>query len=217
MAVPERRQSRRGWLIWGLLGLGIGLAGGIWWGSYLGACSGNDQCSARWDAVGAVGTWVGGLGTIAAVLIAVQAFEVEEHARRREERKAQAEAAKALALEQKAAQSVTMNAELGSYSDDEVYEVRVYLTNGSRKSSITDVTMDVAAIERSFEVREIPPGATQVFSHRPTDGPGFEPLLVGIDERPDLLFDLIDDSTVTFEMNERRWSRTGGQPVVLLS
>ena len=203
-----------GWLAWVLLGLAVGLSGGFFWGSYAGACSGNDECSARWDAVGAVGTWVGGLGTIAAVLVAAQAFQVEEHARRRVERMAKADAAERDAAFLAAAQLVSMQASIGSCTGEEVTEVRVTVTNASSDTTAYRVSVNAAKIGRSFEVHRIEAGESKPFSHEMFPGSGYPSLHIPIQERPQWLVDLLEMTTVTFEMNGRWWSRTGSRPTV---
>ncbi|WP_228941829.1 hypothetical protein [Nocardioides sp. Leaf374] len=65
-------------------GLIVGGLLGWWVASYVQCSAGDSGCETNVDAVGAAGTWVGGLGTIGAVLFAVVAFRSEESARRQE-------------------------------------------------------------------------------------------------------------------------------------
>ncbi|MFI5732335.1 hypothetical protein ACIA49_19595 [Kribbella sp. NPDC051587] len=75
-----RHASRLGWA---LLALVVGLSVGWWAGSFT-ACA-QDKCHARTDAIEALGTWVGGLGTVAAVMFAIVGYRSEERARREDE------------------------------------------------------------------------------------------------------------------------------------
>jgi hypothetical protein len=94
---PRRRGQRAldwigrfaGHTVGALLGLAAGLSIGWLFGS-LTACSGTG-CKANAAAIEAAGTWVGGLGTIAAVFFATNQFRAEQRHRVQEQMRRDAE------------------------------------------------------------------------------------------------------------------------------
>ncbi|TQM63730.1 hypothetical protein [Humibacillus xanthopallidus] len=214
----QTRQGRHwGALTWGLLGLAVGLAAGLWWGSYAGACIGSDQCSSRWDAVGAVGTWVGGLGTIAAVLVAARAFLLEDHLRRKAEQETASQRAESAAVEFAAAQLITIEAMFGSWSAEVINEVRVQVRNATSQTPVYKVHLRVPKLGREFEVHSIEGGDVRPFSHHMYPGSGYPSIVVKDEDREEWIQQLIETCSMTFEMNDRHWSRVGTQPANLRS
>lgn len=221
-----------GLLIGGVLGF---IAGG--WAS----CAPGAACEFKADLAGALGTWVGGLGTIGALVFAVRAFRSEEAARRRDEqvkieaeaaRRVEAMAARAAAdrererqetelereleRDQRRADKIRIDVAIMLRADDQVRGMLVRVINDN-------VTTPVHSLGGRFEglgpidhvdvlgPSEVHPKKFDVFSHRRWP----ELPAPSKELEDDWRAEKIEGVTVSFDLNGRRWVKRGRLPARL--
>lgn len=226
---------------WAIVALLFGLAVGWWAGSFTTACA-PAACQANVDAIEAAGTWVGGLGTVAAVLFAARVFTSEERARRDEQetRILQMQQEQDAKLEARLAAEREMNrvrAEanliVGAVSRDvsdpvQVRSIRVTASNHANETAAFKVNAELPGYGALAMAHKVESGATEslgVFGDQfgvPTgDMFGLKtehlPRAIPGNEREKFYADLTSTLVVTYEMNGRRWRRRGDGPVELLS
>jgi hypothetical protein len=112
------------------------LVGGVtgWWAGSATACV---NCQANTAGIEALGTWVGGLGTVAAVAFAVIAFRSEEQSRRDMERQLLTNRREQDEHDRKEAQDVTISFTTGAtIGGDRATELRVTVRNGTSTSDV---------------------------------------------------------------------------------
>jgi hypothetical protein len=219
--------SRTGWAL--LLGLAAGLSIGWLAGSFT-ACA-ETKCEANTAAIEAAGTWVGGLGTIAAVLFAVNQFRAEQRHRveermRREVEERQAEQAAAAADQAEEdrvraeADMVVIRARIRTTTGDDVTGIGVLVENQATRTSIYKLKGTVLGYGPIAEAREVLPGHSSDSTDYGRAGSSTEKLPVRLTDeaaRRAFIQSLTAVVSITFEMNDRRWRRVGNDPVELLT
>jgi hypothetical protein len=211
--------ARFGWAAVGLLG---GLAIGWWAGSFTTAC-GPAECHASWDAIEAIGTWVGGLGTVAAVLFAARAFTSEERQRRQEQeaRLQQLERRRDAKLERSEAEMKRIRAEAKLVTAAVVKDVtdvvnvrtvRVTLKNNANETPVFQVGGQLPGYGNLNTFHKVGGGQTvtlAVFGSAMGIPKGNLPRTVTGKARAKFYADLTETLVLTYEMNGRWWTRTG--------
>ncbi|MFC7490052.1 MULTISPECIES: hypothetical protein [unclassified Knoellia] len=201
-----------------LLGLAVGVAGGFWWGSYAGACYDDSSCTVRWDAVSAVGTWVGGLGTIAAVLVAARTFQGEEKARRRAARRAALTAAERQNEDQKNAALIRVGTSVGSYTRSHITELRFAVHNDSTENPVFKVRLQNKEWGIDAQVcHRLDAGHGNTYQVKFGFNSGRESPSVPEDDRQAWLDQILEATIMSFEMNDRVWTRRGQSPPIASS
>ncbi|MFC5266263.1 hypothetical protein ACFPJ1_29465 [Kribbella qitaiheensis] len=216
---------------WALLILAVGLIIGWWAGSYT-ACS-QAKCHVRVDAIEAAGTWVGGLGTMAAVLFAINAFQAEQRNRLEEQLRRDREehlavvAALADAQEEEHraradAELVIIDARIRVSDASHVMGVAVVVRNHSNATSIYKLSGEIVGYGPIPPEHEVPAGRWSYPADYGSAGTATDQLPTplageGDDARRAFEQNLRARVTITFEMNDRRWRRAGNDPVELIS
>lgn len=213
------------------VGLIVGAAVGWWLGSWTSCGS---ACEPQVSAIEAVGTWVGGLGTVGAVGFAVIAFRAEERERRaaevqrrkdeRKERDQVEESARIerlrreqeqvaeFARDEKAAALVTIESNWGSHDGHHFSEIRFIKFNGVSESP----AYNVDAVHDRFgplgsrtHTLEAGKAETAALRGRPlTTNPIAVPADKAAWQRAEA-----DHVTLTFTLRGRRWQRRGSGAV----
>ena len=139
-SVPRVSNGRgRAWIDHHWRSLLVGVAGVLlggsvgWWAGSATACV---RCQANAAGIEALGTWVGGLGTVAAVGFAVIAFRSEEQSRRDLERKLLTTRQEQAEHDHREAEQVSISFAVGSSAGDRATELRAQVTN---HTSTTDI------------------------------------------------------------------------------
>lgn len=220
-----RRSGALGWFVehWrgvGLVWAGLVVGGTIgWWAGSFTACA-SGGCQVRVDSIGALGTWVGGLGTIAAVLAAVVAFKGEEDARREEIARLGRTRREQMDRDEEEANRIVVSAQINStavYSQvRSVTEFTIAVANNARTSTAHDLTAF------SSEWGQIARGCRLDSNARPVS----KHVRLGSDrgnQRPEPFpepqdhaawsKEVVEGVTIDFEMNDQRWRRVGNTPV----
>lgn len=237
---PWLQRYGRG-LAWGSVGVLLGIVVGFVAGGYL-ACAPSESCEFKADLAGALGTWIGGLGTIGALVFAVVAFRNEEAARRRDEQaRIEAEAARqveaAAAREEAArereaaaearqrelerqtsdARRVRIGAQIGGTTGDTLTEFRAYVRNGTSTvlaHHVTGVSEEFGSL--GYEHTLEPGGVlSQRFRGLTISRRPAIQLPADKDARDEWLQEQIELVDITFEMHGKRWTRRGTGPVEL--
>jgi uncharacterized membrane protein len=192
-----------------------GACGGWVLGSYT-ACA-DAGCKVRVDAVEAVGTWVGGLGTIAAVLAAVVAFRGEDSARRELQARRLDGQQAARDWERAEAEQVRLSAQIGAIMVVGgircVTEFRVTVRNSTNESVAYKVrggSPKWGALDPQSRLEPASAVTTRIslLGRRPRG----EPLAVPADIL-DWELQMVALIAITFQMHGRQWKRTGHYPV----
>lgn len=190
----------------------------FWWGSFVGACRDDSSCAARWDGVGAVGTWVGGLGTIAAVLIAARAFQGEERARRREARRAAMSQTQRELEDRKEAELVRLETMVGGYNHEYINQMRFTVRNESNETPAFKVRIryDPWGIDALIE-HKLEAGKVTQYSVDFGGSSGRSSIAMTPAEHAIWARSILIDARLFFEMNDRQWMRIGeGVPMLAI-
>jgi hypothetical protein len=155
-----------------------------------------------------------------AVLAAVRAYQQEEDARREADRRLRLDTEEEARLAEKEAAEVTINCSVGGYRADEIHELRVTITNGTTGTPLyrlegraefgklqgwPKVKGLTSVVHRhNFQVMQFRVGQPR----KRATGPK-----VPMEERAAWLADQASKATIRFEMNGRKWKRTGNQAV----
>jgi hypothetical protein len=221
----------------------VGLVVGFIAGGYL-ACSPASACEFKADLAGALGTWVGGLGTIGALVFAVIAFRSEEESRRRDEhariraeaaRQVEAAAARdeaARVREERAeiarreierdksqARRVLATIQIGANSANRILTVHLDIYNGTDAIPIHKLGGTVEGLG-PIEYREtLGPGEhhRQHFNRGSLSGsldPAWQ--MPSEADRPTWERDQTQKVMMSFELNGRRWKKQGARPPELV-
>lgn len=231
-AGDSRSRLQRHWrgLASALGGALVGLVIGFAAGGYL-ACAPSIQCEFRADLAGALGTWVGGLGTIGAVVFAIIAFRSEEASRRREEqarfdeaeRERNVELERRIAerqalqqkreLERRDANLVSIAWEFGGGVNATITELRLVVTNGASATSVHHLRGRSIDYGKIGEAHTVKAGDSHrriyKFGAFGRDG---DPIPMP-DSLPTWLREYAETVTISFEMYGRRWRRKGTSAV----
>lgn len=158
-----------------------------------------------------MGTWVGGLGTVVAVLVAARTFQHQQNLSERESLLQSAETTQALReLESDAARVGVEVRELASAAgilDSVVLTVR----NGTHGRTIYDVTVHADGLARPWEVAMIEAKDTR------------EQTVVVEDKRiaresvDAFIREMRDGASVSFVMDAATWKRTGESSLIRVS
>ncbi len=194
-------------LIGGIAGLVLGLVIGAWVGSASAACFGPSQgCGVSWDAVEAIGTWVGALGGTAAVVAAVLTYWSAEKKRQDDLELAHLASATAATEELKRASKVTVS----------------WFVSVSRAHGVKDVAANVSNRNTSHAVHEVrvrcPDLDGLVYGTQPILPGKFDrtPAIPGV-PMPDgvtkqaWLAELKQNTTLTYVIDNVEWTRTGDE------
>lgn len=237
--------SARDWHLSALLFGGIGLLVGGVIGFVAGgwaSCAPSEACEFKADLAGALGTWVGGLGTIGALIFAVRAFRSEEASRRQEERdrlvaerlrREEAELARAEVQRQRAEEAdrdrqaadelerqanlITIRWQVGGTfgppQNRHANELRAFVLNGASTTSIHHVTGESATYGSLGSKHTVRPGESLAREYRFRPfGNDGDAVPIPADEQG-WLSSLAEEVTIEFEMNGQRWTRRGSEPV----
>lgn len=191
-----------------ILWLGIGTLSGLvlgWWGGSFTACSQSESgCEVRVQAIEAVGTWVGGLGTVLAVGAAVVAFRSEEESRRVNEYRIAAREKAALSRTISDAQSVSVTATVGAWSDETVSELKFLVKNGSGSTDAYNIVLTHRLFHTILTSHRVEAGSEITGRVRldPTEK-------ISLAAREVWIRDQIADTRLEFEMSGIRWERIG--------
>lgn len=132
-------------LIGVLIGIAIGWAAGSWT-----ACASGPGCEIRVDSISALGTWVGGLGTVGALIYGVRAFRADVSERER-----------AIILDSR--RSAARYEPVGRDASKGVYtKVNIAVTN----QTAVDMTDVAFVLDRGTEAEKVLRKAAQVHSGR---------------------------------------------------
>jgi hypothetical protein len=207
----------------------LGVFGGLLAGAVIGwvlgsysACR-DSGCKVRVDSVEAIGTWVGGLGTIAAVLAAVVAFRSEEAARRAQElrlmlTRVEQEQQDRLQVEQVLPRA-RVRMTVGDSGERYVLNFDLGVVNNTNTTNAYKVRWESARYGKFRERPKLAP--SEHWKERITLGgespsgprPRRMPAPANLDAWE---ADMVTDVTIEFEMNGQRWRRIGFQPPELL-
>lgn len=201
------------WLVGGIL---IGGTAGWLAGSYTTCARSQAGCEVRWESIEAAGTWVGGLGTIAAVLAAVVAFRSEEQARRDQMDQEISESRERLRIARREAGKVQVDAIVGGTAGHEITEIRVHVTNGTNTTPAFKLTGSADGLGPLRELHRLDPGEGATTSFRFGHNSGNQRIDVPMDEHQQYVADLAARVEIEFEMNGHRWKRVGSGPVELV-
>lgn len=192
----------------------VGLVVGFWAGGFTG-CVGKG-CEFRVDSMEALGTWVGGLGTIAAVMYAAAGL--------RREHETQVEAAVHVATERRRrdqverhdAGLVTISCQIGSsipYPPNvQVNELRVIVENGANTAPLFKLRGDLPGFDALHRERRVSAGATATTHFRKPHTMNM-PFSIGSGEERRFELSRAAEVSIIFEMHDRVWSRVGDGPV----
>ncbi|TCC08531.1 hypothetical protein [Kribbella soli] len=222
-----------GKLGWAMVALSIGLTTGWWAGAFTTAC-GPADCHANWDAIEAIGTWVGGIGTVAAVLFAVRAFRSEEAARRDEQatrvvqmqREQDAEFEKRLAaardLDRIHTEANMVFGVVTAYVGNrvEIQCIRVSIRNGANETETFKMSGELPGYGQTRLVHSLAGGQSEQLAAfgQPLGTPTDQlPKAVPEADRARFYEELTAALTITFDMNGRSWRRVGRREAELLS
>jgi hypothetical protein len=199
-------------LAWATVALLLGTALG-WWAESFTACARGGSCAARVDAIEAVGTWVAGLGTVAAVLYAAMAFRSEEQSRRDMELRLIASQKDQEHLDRCEAMQVAITGQIGSWAEAMVTEFRLHVYNGANRASIFKLRGNCPTFGPLVGAHELKPGGTVTTSIRMGPGTSSQPIGIPIGERDEYVAQRVAETTIMFEMRGHQWQRTGTGPV----
>lgn len=197
----DRHSAHLGWAVTGLV---IGAVVGWWAGSFT-ACVAGPACEVRVGSIEAAGTWVGGLGTVAAVLAAVAALRLD-----RETREAEARLASLTARQRELhltadANRLLIQWQVNHWQGQRLLGAVLSVTNRSDETPIYRVQA-TSPLGAPLRARLLKPGAT-------------EQVDVDLRNRKGPVPDLADKSAfeteqlaqvlVYFKMNGRYWRKGG--------
>jgi hypothetical protein len=213
------------WLVQHWRGVGLTLAGFLaggvtgWWAGSFTACA-STGCEVRVASIEALGTWLGGLGTIAAVLAAVVAFRSEESARREQIARLARTRREQEGRDEEDANWVKASVSVFSHriiSDvEQVTSFTLVVTNRALASTAQRVLAHSPKWGTFPSARQLGPDETiqKTISLSPDDRsehlrPFPKPSSAEYDAwRADVLSSI----TIEFVMNGQRWRRQGEQP-----
>lgn len=195
--------------IWAGFGCLVGLAIGWWAGSFTACALTEDGCEVRVQAIEALGTWVGGVGTILAVGAAILAFRSEERSRRSSERR---EANAKLQQSRQALENATrivVTAKLVSYTGDDITEIVFEISNGASEVSAFDLTLTHDEYGPFPREHSLDPGRTVT---RPVQFGGRHNRIVPrvpSMQRDEWLRQQLSGAKLKFKMSDVEWLREG--------
>ena len=212
--------SQRAWidrhwrsLLFGVIGL---LLGGVvgWWAGSATACQ---SCQANTAGIEALGTWVGGLGTVAAVGFAVVAFRSEEQSRRDLERRLLSTRREQDEQDLAEAQQITISFSVGStFGNGDATELRAQVRNGTSSTEMYKLSGAHSEYGTIGYRHVLKAGDTYtqnyLFGHMNAARPASVPVPVG-PAKQQWLHDHLDNIDITFELRDKRWRRRGDQLV----
>jgi hypothetical protein len=195
-------------------GLLVGVAIGWWAGSFTACSRSTNGCETRVASIEALGTWVGGLGTVAAVMFAAVTFRNEERSRREAERRSRMTQLERERLDQDEAEQVSIRCQIGSFTAERVTEVRVHVHNGTNSTPLYKLRGRLERFGNLNTKHELEAGKTATKSF-PMGymGTTLPAVPVPLDERDEWLADLTSKVVIVFEMNGEKWMRTGNGPI----
>ena len=200
-------------LLFGVAGV---LLGGVvgWWAGSATACV---HCEANAAGIEALGTWVGGVGTVAAVGFAVIAFRSEEQSRRDLERQLLTTRREQLEHDRKEAEQVTISFMVGStVAGDQATELRAQVTNGTSTSEVYKLSGEHDDFETIGFEHTLGPGKTYTQSYMFGHMNARRPTPVKLppnDDRPEWLNQHKNKIQIRFELRDREWTRRGDSPI----
>jgi hypothetical protein len=201
----KRRMPPLGWIA---IGLVPGLAAG-WWAGGFAACAGD--CEVRVQSLEAAGTWVGGIGTILAVLAAVMAYQREEDTRREQNRLIILSREEEQQLAEDEARKVAVTCHVDEYQGDSVNVLKVEVHNQAHETPVYEIRLEYELFSDHPQLLEkLPPLDRHRFGFRWLTGGGPK---VTPDEHATWTAQQLEHVTVRFTMNGRRWKRVGSNPV----
>lgn len=163
----KRLELGRAWIDqhWRSVAFGVAgvLIGGVagWWAGSATACA-SEGCEANAAAIKALGTWVGGLGTVAAVAFAVVAFRSEEASRREMELRLHSTEEENEKRARNEASQVRVHILIGSTDGTGITEVRVRVSNGTNTTTAYKVEGKHQEFGRLAMVHRIDAGKSHV-------------------------------------------------------
>ncbi|MBB1513781.1 hypothetical protein H5399_14400 [Tessaracoccus sp. MC1627] len=132
-------------------GFAAGGALGWWAGSFATCAAAAVQCQASVDAIAAVGTWVGGLGTVGAVIYAAATLRRDEQLRtttkQRETSKLTVHAA-----------NVTLKIRPTDYDEQAIRQIGIWISNPPGDYPLHNVRVSIPAVKISESMASIEPG-----------------------------------------------------------
>lgn len=244
MPDPALHASDQSWLqrhwrelAWTGVGILIGLVAGFISGGYL-ACAPSESCEFKADLAGALGTWVGGLGTIGALVFAIIAFRSEEASRRRDEQsRIEAEAARrveaaevlAEAERERVAQEqarrreidrdrtvankVTTDAIINSHTANEIMMFSVIVRNRSTNTPVHGLGGELAGWGPLDYLETLAPGQSHSKVHQLGFGRSRASMpMPAPEDRVAWRDEVLQQLTISFDLNGRRWEKRGTAP-----
>lgn len=200
-------------LLSGAIGI---LLGGIvgWWAGSASAC---ERCQANTAGIEALGTWVGGIGTVAAVGFAVVAFRSEENSRRDLERRLLMTRREQDEHDRLEAEKITIRFSVRSYlAGDLATALLAQIHNGTSTTDVFKLSgkhEDFGTIGFTHKL-EAGQSYDQNFLFGHMNGARPDPLqLPSKDLMAAWIQDQVQKIEISFELGGKRWSRVGGNPV----
>lgn len=192
----------------------VGLVIGFWAGGFT-SCAGKG-CEVRVDSMEALGTWVGGLGTIAAVIYAAAAFR-HDHEKRAEAAHEEAVARKRKDLaELRDAEQVTVRCQIGGSTpyppNVQVTEFRVFVENGANTEPLFKLSGHVPGFGPLSREKRLEAGAQAVTQFRKPRTPNMPFTILSGEERQ-YERARARQVSISFEMHNRLWRRIGDDPI----
>lgn len=138
-------------------GLAVGGTVGWWIGSLAACVDAGVQCSVSVDAVAALGTWVGGLGTVAAVMFAAASFRRERQMERDEREEASLRATDH-------AQRVSVSVSVTDYDEVEIRQIAAVVQNPEGEYALTDVRVAIPSAKAVLSTPFLRPGERTTLS-----------------------------------------------------
>lgn len=208
-------------VLWAIGAAIVSAALGAWIGTWASCSASESGCRVRWQAVEAIGTWVGALGGILAVMAAIATYRSGEQSRLELQRRESLTERQLEAEQAVAAARVTVRASHMSSTGDLLTGLHLTVFNGNTKHSVYQVklSMDLDLFEDGLGARQVavlPEIAANGTESAPIrlGGPGarsIPPVSVPKAERSDWLRQLESSATMTYTLDDVIWERTGDQ------
>lgn len=191
----------------GLVCLAVGVALGWIAGSYT-VCN-DTGCQKNVDAIEAAGTWAGGLGTMAAVIIAAAALRSDERIREQED-------AEDEAFELAEAGRVRINMPSASRQDVYITGISMSVTNRTYEFAVFDLKADVEGYGEFSRPHELPRGDSVNHEFGWPRQASLQIVAPTNEEEKRVLADVKAKTTITFTLANKPWRRTGDGPAELV-
>lgn len=195
----------QGWIAT-LIGLLVGLILGVWTATSIASCAGSNACTVSWDGVSALGTWVGGLGTVVAVLVAARTFQHQQNLAEREANVQRAEALQASRALAEDAARVAVRVRPLSSSAGVLDSVLLSVENGSHGRTIFDVSVEADWLAQPWKL------AVMKAKDDRTQTVGMEEKGISMESSQRHVTEMRRTAVISFVMDGMKWRRIGDAP-----